>query len=675
MPDLFSHSAQQRIDALTARINAHNEAYYAHNAPTVSDAEYDALVRELEQLETENPHLKRPDSPTQRVGSGRVLDGLPKHRHIVPMLSLKSADSEPKVRDFFKTLTNFLGVADIPELVVEPKIDGLSLSLTYVNGALIHATTRGDKEVGEDVLVNAKTIATIPPTIKANGTHEIRGEVYMDYAGLRAVNDTQVTAGDKPFANTRNAAAGSLRQLDSSVTAKRPLKFYAYGFGATEGLDSPPRTHADELTLLHAWGFVVPEFSTVIELESAIDTFTQWEAKRESLSYAIDGLVYKVNDLTLQRRLGVVGREPRWAVAHKFKPEGGTATILAIDVQVGRTGKITPVARLSPVAILGATITNATLHNQDYVVSRDIRVGDTVFVERAGDVIPQVTAVVTEKRPAAATPWSFPTHCPSCGSTLVREAGEADWRCLNHFDCQEQVLGMVIHFVSKGCLDIDGLGEKQVQLFIEKGLIHTAADIFTLPAHADTIQTWEGYGATSVRNLVEAIEKAKTPTLPRFINALGIANVGTQTALDLAKHFPTWDDFAHAASSTEALRTVNGIGDVVAASIAHFMANPHNQHLIAALFANGVTPQRYEPPSRQQGFFTGKTVVLTGTLSTLTRQEAKARLEAQGAKVTGSVTSKTDYLIAGAEAGSKLAEAHRLGVAVLGEEDFIQILT
>ncbi|MCP5405416.1 MAG: NAD-dependent DNA ligase LigA [Pseudomonadaceae bacterium] len=681
MPDLFTHAnttTARRMADLAARLREANHAYYTQNQPVISDAEYDALFRELQALEAAHPELAAADSPTRTVADG-LLEGFAKHRHVQPMISLRSADTRDKVDDFFKSLTNFLGVTDIPELVVEPKIDGLSLSLTYENGQLTHATTRGNKEEGEDVLANARTLATIPSSLRAAGEAisqnipplvEVRGEVYMDYAGLQTVNDAQLAAGKPAFANTRNAAAGSMRQLDTRITRARPLKFYAYGLGALQS-DNPPQTHQEELALLAAWGFTITdEHRTVATLEEAVAIFEEWNAKRDSLPYAIDGMVYKVNDLALQRRLGVVGREPRYAVAHKFKAEGGTSVVKAIDVQVGRSGKITPVARLEPVEILGATITNATLHNEDYIASRDIRVGDTVFVERAGDVIPQVIAVVDGQRPPASTPYVFPTHCPSCGSQLAREDGEADWRCLNHFDCKAQVEAAIIHAVGKTALDIDGLGEKQVQLFMHEGLLKTLADIYALPRHAETIMGWEGYGETSVANLVEAIEKARTPSLPRFIVALGIPHVGAETARDLARNYPSWEAFYTAVSAPDAataLMELEGIGPKVAGSIAHFFANPHNRQLLEVLRLNGVRPQDYENTVLQGGVFSGKTVVLTGTLEGMTRAEAKARLEGQGAKVSGSVSAKTDYVIAGTEAGSKLKDAQRLGVAVLDE--------
>lgn len=684
-PDLFSHASEdaaQRMRQLEDELRRHNEAYYTRNQPSISDADYDALFRELEKLELENPSLKSAESPTQTVG-GAVLKDLPKRAHLTPMISLRSADSEEKVADFFKSLRNFLGIAETPELVVEPKIDGLSLSLVYQNGRLIAAVTRGNKEVGEDVLANVRTIKSIPATLKgsAPNTVEVRGEVFMDYEGLQTVNDTQAAGGKDLFSNTRNAAAGSIRQLDTRIAAARPLRFYAFGVGAWEGLNRPA-THADELNTLEAWGIPVPDERAVVPtMEAALTIFRAWEAKREGLPYAIDGMVYKINNVALQQRLGEVGREPRWAVAHKFKAEEATSEILGIDVQVGRTGKITPVARLAPVQILGATITNATLHNEDYVTSRDIRIGDTVFVARAGDVIPQVVAIVPDKRKPGAQPWPFPTHCPSCGSKLVREEeGDeraADWRCLNHFDCPAQVEAGLIHLVSKVALDIDGLGEKQIQLFLKEGLIGNAADLFTLETHKQKLLEMEGFGDVSVNNLLEAIGKAKTPPLPRFIVALGIPQIGAQTSVDLAKHYPTWESFytvATAPDAAEQLQTVHGIGAKVAASVQAFFANSHNRHLIEALQRNGVQPQGYVAKRGKEGFFTGKVVVLTGTLSHLTRAEAKARLEAQGAKVTGSVSAKTDYLIAGEEAGSKLKEAQRLDVPVLDETALLEKL-
>jgi DNA ligase (NAD+) len=688
--DLFSHAAQadghavkERMRALEAELRKHNDAYYTYNKPTISDADYDALFRELQKLEREHPNLASAESPTQTVG-GAVLKDLPKRAHRTPMISLRSADSEEKVADFFKSLRNFLGVAETPELVVEPKIDGLSLSLVYEDGTLTAAITRGNKEVGEDVLANVRTIKSIPAKLKGSAPDvvEVRGEVFMDYEGLQKVNDAQAAAGKDLFSNTRNAAAGSIRQLDTRIAAARPLRFYAYALGAWEGGSKRPATHAEELETIEAWGLPVPDERTVVPgVEEAFKVFRKWEEKRENLPYAIDGMVYKVNSVALQQRLGEVGREPRWAVAHKFKAEEATSEVLAIDVQVGRTGKITPVARLAPVEILGATITNATLHNEDYITTRDIRVGDTVFVARAGDVIPQVVAIVPEKRKPGTQPWPFPTHCPSCGSKLVREEQDgdraADWRCLNHFDCPAQVEASLIHLVSKTALEIDGLGEKQIQLFLHEGLIRTAADIFTLAKHRNRLLEMEGFGEVSVTNLLTAIEKAKTPPLPRFIVALGIPHIGTQTSIDLAKHYPTWESFyqtATAPDATEQLQTVHGIGEKVASSTAAFFANSHNRQLVKALLENGVQPQTYTAKQAKQGFFTGKVVVLTGTLSTLTRQEAKARLEGQGAKVTGSVSASTDYLIAGAEAGSKLKEAHRHNVPVLSEDDLLKHL-
>lgn len=678
-PDLFTHaneSTAQRMRWLEAELRKHNKAYYTDNKPTISDAEYDALFRELEKLEQQNPNLKSANSPTGTVG-GAVLKEMPKRAHLTPMISLRSADSEIKVSDFIKTLCNYLGIEREPELVVEPKIDGLSLSLVYEKGHLIAAVTRGNKEVGEDVLPNVRTIKSIPATLngKAPDVVEVRGEIFMDYAGLQKVNDAQAAAGKDLFSNTRNAAAGSIRQLDTRIAAARPLRFYAFGFGAWEGALPRPKTHAEELETIESWGIPVPdERSVVPNLQGALDIFKKWEAKREKLPYAIDGMVYKVNSIALQQRLGEVGREPRWAVAHKFKAEEATSEVLAIDVQVGRTGKITPVARLKPVEILGATITNATLHNEDYVKSRDIRVGDKVFVARAGDVIPQVLAVAGEHAPGA-KPWPFPTHCPSCNSKLIREDGEADWRCLNHFDCPAQVEANLIHLVSKVAFEIDGLGEKQVQLFLKEGLVKTAADIFTLENHREKLLEMEGFGEISVNNLLAAIGKAKTVPLPRFIVALGIPHIGSQTSVDLSKHYPTWEQFYTAASApnaAEQLQTVNGIGQTVAESITHFFGNAHNRKLVESLLHNGVQPQTYTAKRGREGFFTGKTVVLTGTLSSLTRAEAKSRLEAQGAKVTGSVSASTDYLIAGEEAGSKLKEAQRHNVPVLSENMFLE---
>jgi DNA ligase (NAD+) len=671
--------ARARLTELVDLINYHNTQYHTLDNPEISDAEYDALFRELQALEAAHPAWVSSNSPTRKVGGNRAVSFTAK-AHRAPMYSLGNAFSAEDVTDFCDRTTRFLGLSGMPDMIVEPKIDGLSLSLTYENGTLTQALTRGDGETGEDVTANVRTIASIPHVLEGHGHPslvEIRGEVYMTEAEFAALNERQAAGGLKVFANARNAAAGSLRQLDSTVTARRPLKFLAYAVGVWQGVPLP---ESEETLLAHLqnWGFTVPGVQKAAHAAELMDVFTHWKDHRhDAVPYGIDGLVYKVNSKAYQQRLGELARTPRWAIAHKFPPEQVTTKLLGIDVQVGRTGKLTPVAKLAPVHVGGVTVSNATLHNQDYIAQRDIRVGDTVFVERAGDVIPQVVSVVLSQRPESTSPFQFPHTCPACGSDALRVDGEADWNCINHFNCPAQLEADLIHFVSRGCLDIEGLGEKQIQLFMQKGWLTTAADIFTLNRYESQLLEEEGYGEKSVTNLLQAIEKAKTPTLPRFLAALGIPQVGEATAVDLAHRFGTWEAFLEAAQSPDAreiLTSIEGIGPKVAAEIMAFCTEDANKQLFAALTANGVAPQPYAHQAKANGYYTGKTVVLTGTLTAMTRDEAKARLVAQGAKVTSSVTTKTDVVIAGADAGSKLTNARKLGVAVQDETEFLQAL-
>ncbi|MBI1309314.1 MAG: NAD-dependent DNA ligase LigA [Proteobacteria bacterium] len=668
--------AKKRIAWLTAEVARHNALYHTQDAPEIADAEYDALFRELENLEAKYPHLKLPNSPTTQVGATRAA-AFTSCPHRAPMRSLANAFSTEDVEDFFTRISKFLSLGTPPAVLIEPKIDGVSLSLTYENGKLTRALTRGDGETGEDVTANIRTVKSIPQNLSAESPPaliEVRGEVYITEADFAALNEKQAAQGAKVFANPRNAAAGSLRQLDSAITASRPLQFLAYAVGAVENF-TPPDEESALVQTLAQWGFTTPQIHLSKSIKDTIQAYEEWKNNRHTqVPYGIDGLVYKINSRTLQNRLGELARTPRWAIAHKFPPEQATTVLNAIEIQVGRTGKLTPVAKLSPVHVGGVTVTNATLHNEDYIRQRDIRVGDTVFVERAGDVIPQVVSVVESKRPAGTQPFIFPHTCPACGSQAARLEDEADWRCLNHFTCPAQLEAQLIHFVSRGCFDIDGLGEKQIQLFIAENLLQTPADIFLLPEHADVIKTWEGFGEKSVAKLTAAIEKAKSVTLPRFLTALGIPNVGETTAQDISRHFTTWPNVLAAALAPDAeaqFTAIEGIGPVVAAAITSFFSNPRNVELTQALQTNGVTIQEYKKAAKTQGFFTGKTVVLTGTLSTMSRDEAKARLISQGAKVTGSVTSKTDFVIAGAEAGSKLKEAQRLSITILSEDDLL----
>ena len=676
--DLFAHkSAEERIATLREQIAYHNHRYHTLDAPEISDAEYDALFRELEKLEAENPHLKTAESPTGKVGGTRAA-AFVSRPHRAPMRSLANAFSAEDVEDFVARIVKFLSLPKAPEFIVEPKIDGVSLSLTYEHGRLVQALTRGDGEAGEDVTANVRTIKNIPQKLSTPTPPqriEIRGEVYMAEADFAKLNDHQAAQGGKVFANPRNAAAGSLRQLDSAITAARPLRFLAYAVGMCEPASALPSTETALVHTLVGWGLEAPHTDPATGSATLLEIYADWQTHRHTkVPYAIDGLVYKVNDKTLQNRLGELARTPRWAIAHKFPPEQATTLLHAIEVQVGRTGKLTPVAKLEPVNVGGVTVSNATLHNEDYIAQRDIRIGDTVFVERAGDVIPQVVSVVEGKRPASAQRFTFPHVCPACGAEAVREEGEADWRCVNHFNCPAQLEAQLIHFVSRGCFDIDGLGEKQIQLFIREGLLKTPADIFKLADHAERIRSWEGFGDKSVAKLVESIEKARSTTFPRFLAALGIPHVGETTAHDLAGTFGEWQHFfatVQAADAEAKLVAIEGIGPVMAQALIHFFHTPQNVVLVEKLFENGVSIQPYHSRVKAQGYFTGKTVVLTGTLGSMTRDEAKARLQAQGAKVTGSVTSQTDYLIAGEAGGSKLKDAAKHNVPVLEEDAFL----
>ncbi|HEX2858887.1 MAG TPA: NAD-dependent DNA ligase LigA [Alphaproteobacteria bacterium] len=685
--DLFSHASTQNIKAemrqLAAEIERHNTLYHTQDAPEISDAEYDALFRKLQQLEEQHPELADKNSPTQKVGGQRQgAFGSGKHR--APMRSLGNAFAEEDVTDFLDRITSFLRLEKTPEIIIEPKIDGVSLSLTYQNGKLVRALTRGDGETGEDVTANVRTIANIPQQLRRGqftsdgfpDDIEIRGEVYITQADFEKLNNAQAAAGDKVFANPRNAAAGSLRQLDTAITAARPLRFLAYSLPPVPSFTL--LTETTVLLFLHEAGFETPAIEKAANRAELLGIHNSWKTQRYTrVPYAIDGLVYKVDDRTLQNRLGELARTPRWAIAHKFPPEQATTVLEGIDIQVGRSGKITPVAKLKPVHVGGVTVSNATLHNEDYIEQRDIRINDTVFIERAGDVIPKVVSVVLDKRPAGSKKFIFPHECPACRTRLMRLEGEADWRCPNVAACPAQRQAFLEHFVSRGALDIDGLGEKQLAEFVGLGWVRTAADIFRLGQHREQLQTLEGYGEKSVSNLLAAIEKAKNPTLPRFIIALGIPNVGEATANDLARHFKTWQAFSAALAqpdAAEVLTNIEGIGPVVAQSIISHASEPHTKALISDLMDAGIDIQASAVQPRRTGYFSDKTVVLTGSLSALSRDEAKARLLQQGARVTNSVTAKTDYLIVGAEPGSKLKQAVKLGVAVLEEDKFLEFL-
>lgn len=681
MHDLFSTSddtIKARIAELAAQITHHNHLYHTLDTPEITDAEFDALFRELVQLEEQYPHFKSPDSPTQKVGSTRQAE-FQSHKHRAPMRSLGNVFSAEELTDFVTRIQKFLSITEVPAFIVQPKIDGLSLSLTYENGKLVRALTRGDGETGEDVTTNVRTIAEIPAQL-TNGPWpsvvEIRGEVYMRNDEFLALNEAQAARGEKVFANPRNAAAGSLRQLDSSITAQRPLRFLAYTMGVWEGAPLPA-TETDFLQKLQTWGFQTPPCDTLYRLDSMIEYQQHHEYERSKRLYAIDGMVYKINRKDFQQRLGELSRTPRWAIAYKFPPEKAQTRLDAIDIQVGRTGKLTPVARLQPVSVGGVLVSNATLHNEDFIKGFDLRIGDTVFIERAGDVIPRVTGYSSVRNIYSPPAYQFPTTCPSCGSQAVREEGEADWFCLNHASCPAQLHAHLCHMVGRDALNIEGLGEKQLLRLMEEGILTSASQIFALPTHFATLREWEGYGEKSLTNLQVNLEKAKATTLPRLLIALGIPHVGEATAHDVAQHFGTLPALLEAIDTETAsaiFAVIEGIGPIVAGSLVHTLRLPANRELLSAWQAAGLTVAPYVAAPKTLGFFSNKTVVLTGTLTSMSRPEAKARLQAQGAKVTGSVTAKTDYLIAGSEAGSKLDEATRLGIEIIDEDLFLKHL-
>jgi DNA ligase (NAD+) len=671
----------ERADALRELLHHHAHRYYVLDEPEIPDAEYDKLFRELQDLESRHPELLTPDSPTQRIG-GKLLEGFAKVRHRVPMLSIRTeTDIEASgARSFDARVRRELGwtEADPPvEYVAELKFDGLAISLRYENGVLVQAATRGDGEVGEDVTQNIRTIGQIPLRLPMDAPPvlEVRGEVYMrrdDFDTLNASQRDKIAGGargEKTFVNPRNAAAGAVRQLDPAVARQRPLSFFAYGWGEI----TPPqqggpafRTHIEVLLKLRSWGFPVSSRTSIATgAEELIAYHAAVAAQRDRLPFDIDGVVYKVNSLALQQRLGFVTREPRWAVAHKYPAQEQTTTVESIDVYVGRTGKLTPVARLTPVFVGGVTVTNATLHNEDEARRKDVRVGDTVIVRRAGDVIPEIVSVVQQPgHGARGAPFTMPRRCPVCGSEAVREEGEADRRCTGGLFCGAQRKQALLHFAQRRAMDIEGLGEKLVDQLIDGSVVRTLPDLYRLGLNA--LSSLERMAEKSARNLLAALEKSKRTTLPRFLFALGIRHVGEATARELARHFGTLDAIMDA--GVDQLLEVPDVGPVVAQSIHTFFEQPHNREVVEQLRACGVTWEEGEPAARTPRPLAGKTVVLTGTLPTLTRDEAKDLLEAAGAKVAGSVSRKTDYVIAGAEAGSKLEKARELGIEVLDEE-------
>jgi DNA ligase (NAD+) len=663
-------SAASRAAALRREIEEHNRRYYVDDAPTITDAQYDTLFRELEALESQYPELVTDESPTQKVGGTARTDFAPV-RHAVPMLSIRTETDTTvaAAAKFDARVRRDLSVnADDPplEYLAELKFDGLAISLRYEDGRLTVAATRGDGEVGEDVTPNVRTIRSIPRKLKGTRVPallEVRGEVYMTRRDFAELNARQQAAGGKLFINPRNTAAGAVRQIDPAMTAQRPLQFFAYGIGETRGFDKPATQRA-LLDALDAFGLPVNGDAKVARGADALAAFYESvAAKRDKLPFDIDGVVYKVNSLALQERLGFVSREPRWAVAHKFPAEEMATEVLGIDIQVGRTGAITPVARLKPVFVGGVTVTNATLHNEDEVRRKDVHIGDTVIVRRAGDVIPEVVRVEADKRPRGAKAFTLPAKCPECGSAIVRLPDEAVARCTGGLYCPAQRKQALLHFASRRALDIEGLGDKLVDQLVDAGLVHTPADIYKL--RVDDLTELERMAEKSAANVIAAIEGSKATTLARFIYGLGIRHVGETTAKDLARHFGRLDPLLSEDEAT--LLEVHDVGPVLAESIARFFAERHNREVIAALRKAGVHWTESEPQRASAGPLAGLTFVLTGTLPGLTREDAKARIEEAGGKVAGSVSRKTSYVVAGADSGSKLQKAVELEIPVLDE--------
>ncbi|HEY1095718.1 MAG TPA: NAD-dependent DNA ligase LigA [Alphaproteobacteria bacterium] len=677
--------AKAEWQRLAALLEHHDVLYHQQDNPEISDAEYDALRRSLEKLEEQFPELKTTQSPTQKVGAA-PLRKFSKSTHRQPMLSLSNIFSREEFQDFTGRIKRFLNMNDTDALVLmaEPKIDGLALNLLYEDGRLVKAATRGDGTIGEDVTPNILTIKSIPQQLKnaPPGIMEIRGEVYIETKEFQQLNAKREEDGEMVFANPRNAAAGSLRQLDPNITASRPLKFFAYNIADDSPLQNLFKTQSGLRDHLRQWGFATNEPSLASADEDTIwNYFQEMLAKRHDLPFEIDGIVYKVDDLKWQERLGTVARSPRWATAHKFPAELAETLVQDITVQVGRTGTLTPVAELKPVAVGGVMVARATLHNEDEIARKDIRIGDHVILQRAGDVIPQILRPVLEKRPKDSAAFIFPDHCPECGSLAVRKDGEVAKRCTGGLICPAQAIERVKHFVSRDALNIEGLGDRTIRDFFARNWVLKPSDLFTLGQHKDELLTLEGWGEKSVTNLFESIDKVRTIGLDKFIYALGIRQIGQTTARKLAQFYGTWENvqamMRAAQDITDAayadLIAIESIGEAVATDLLGFFAEEHNQHELAALESQmTITP--FVADISANAFLTGKIVVFTGTLEKMTRAEAKATAERLGAKVAGSVSKKTDYLVAGASAGSKLKEATALDVKVLSEDEWIAML-
>jgi DNA ligase (NAD+) len=660
------------IQSLRDKLNEHNYRYYVLDEPSISDAEYDHLFKQLQELEKAHPELVTADSPTQRVGA-KPLKEFDEIRHSVPMLSLENAFAEEDVLAFDNRIHDRLGISNVIEYLCEPKYDGLAVSIRYENGVLVNAATRGDGEVGEDITQNIRTIKMVPLILRGENIPqvlEVRGEVYMPKVGFEKLNARALEKGEKVFVNPRNAAAGSLRQLDPKITALRPLAMYCYGVGSVEGA-SMPDEYNEMLARLKSWGLRVnKEVQLVKGIEGCLEYYNRMAEMRSRLPYEIDGIVYKVNSISLQQELGFVSRAPRWAIAHKFPAEEVMTVVEAVEFQVGRTGALTPVARLKPVFVGGVTISNATLHNMDEVVRKDVHIGDTVIVRRAGDVIPEVVTAVKAHRPEHAKMIVLPTHCPVCHSSIEQIEGESVARCSGGLFCPAQRKEAIKHFASRRAINVEGLGDKLVEQLVDKGLIHSPADLYSLSL--DQLSGLERMAEKSAQNLLDELEKSKKTTFARFLYSLGIREVGEATAKSLGKHFSDLPELFTA--NEEILQTIQDIGPVVAKHIGAFFAEKHNHDVIDKLLAAGVHWDKTAKKAENLPF-AGKTFVLTGTLETMGRDEAKEKLEQLGAKVAGSVSSKTSYVVAGSDAGSKLIKAKDLGVEILDEKNFIHLLS
>lgn len=666
--------AQLRIEQLREELNTHNYLYYVLDNPEIPDSEYDRLLRELESLEQQYPELIRSDSPTQRVGAS-PLEAFAEVTHDVPMLSLGNAFSDQEIADFDRRVRDGIDNDKQKHIdyAAEPKLDGLAISLLYENGELTRAATRGDGRTGENVTLNIRTIDSIPLKLRGKDYPEkieVRGEVFMTKDGFSRLNDMQRSKGEKLFANPRNAAAGSLRQLDPRITATRPLSFYSYGVGLVKGM-SLPKKHSQIMEKLKSWGLRInPESRVVRDAAGCLKYYSELEHKRNSLPYEIDGIVYKVDDIGAQEELGFVSRAPRWAIARKFPAQEEMTKLLAIDIQVGRTGALTPVARLEPVFVGGVTVSNATLHNQDEIDRLDIRVGDTVIIRRAGDVIPQIVSVVKAKREGKPRRFELPKTCPVCGSETARFENEAVTFCTGGLYCEAQRKEAIKHFASRRAMNIDGLGDKLVEQLVDEGLIHDIADLYQL--NIDQLSKLDRMAEKSAKNLVVALEKSKETTLARFIFALGIHNIGETTAQTLANNLVSLDSIMSADEAT--LLSIPDVGPIVAENILAFFKQSHNLDVIKKLISAGIHWPEVKIKSAAEQPLLGKTFVVTGTLESMGRNEIKAALQERGAKVAGSVSKKTDYVVVGENPGSKADKAAELGVTILDEKALLELL-